>query len=125
MITIIPGHNDLRHTRGMLLGRHRTRHGCPTHRLRACNQLPPLSKGLQPSLSETADVWRGVLGGAAKGLMDHFNELDKHLKGPPSIAQTIVRAYQVRHILLPHVDKGLMAMQQRNKLPIILRFTRG
>ena len=64
-------------------------------------QLPPLSKGLQPSLSETADVWRGVLGGAAKGLMDHFNELDKHLKGPPSIAQTIVRAYQVRHILLP------------------------
>ena len=88
-------------------------------------QLPPLSKGLQPSLSETADVWRGVLGGAAKGLMDHFNELDKHLKGPPSIAQTIVRAYQVRHILLPHVDKGLMAMQQRNKLPIILRFTQG
>ena len=89
-------------------------------------QLPPLSKGLQPSLSETADVWRGVLGGAAKGLMDHFNELDKHLKGPPSIAQTIVRAYQVRHILFAACGHRIeIAMQQRNKLPIILRFTRG
>ena len=88
-------------------------------------QLPPLSKGLQPSLSETADVWHGVLGGAAKGLMDHFNELDKHLKGPPSVAQTIVRAYQVRQILLPTCAQRLTARQQRNELPMMLRFTRG
>ena len=57
--------------------------------------LPPLSQGLQPSLSDTLDVWRGVLSGAAGKLEEHYDVLDKQLRGRPSIRQSLVRAFQV------------------------------
>ena len=57
--------------------------------------LPPLGQGLQPSLSDTSDVWRGVLSGAAGKLEEHYDALEKQLKGRPSIKQALVRAFQV------------------------------
>lgn len=58
--------------------------------------LPPLSQGLQPSLSDSLDVWRGVLSGAAGKLEEHYDALDKQLKGRPSIRQSLVRGFQVQ-----------------------------
>ena len=57
--------------------------------------LPPQSKGLQPGLSESMEVWRGVLTGAACNLKEQQHALDRKIKGPPSLRQTLVRAYQV------------------------------
>ena len=57
--------------------------------------LPPMSQGLQPGLSDTLDVWRGVLSGAAGKLEERYDALDKQLKGRPSIRQSVVRAFQV------------------------------
>ena len=57
--------------------------------------LPPPSKGLQPGLSESMEVWRGVLTGAACKLKEQQHELDRQIKGAPSLRQTLVRAYQV------------------------------
>ena len=66
--------------------------------------LPPLSLGLQPSLSETAEVWQGVVSGAAGKLEEQYSADDKQLKGRPSIRQSLVRAFQVRRpsILCKH-----------------------
>ena len=62
--------------------------------------LPPLGRGLQPSLSESADVWQGILLGAAGQLEERYEPLDKAIKGPPSVRQAVVRAYQVGSLIL-------------------------
>jgi len=58
--------------------------------------LPPQGQGLQPTISESLDVWRGVLMGAASKVEEKYDALDRQLKGHASIRQTLVRAYQVR-----------------------------
>ena len=68
--------------------------------------LPPLSQGLQPSLSDTLDVWRGVLSGAAGKLEEHYDILDRQLKGRPSIRQSLVRAFQVPEAPASNDDCG-------------------
>ena len=49
--------------------------------------LPPQSKGLQPGLSESMGVWRGVLTGAACNLKEQQRALGQADQGA-SITQT-------------------------------------
>ena len=72
--------------------------------------LPPLSQGLQPSLSDTLDVWQGVLSGAAGKLEEHYDVLDKQLKGRPSIRQSLVRAFQVARASASRVVANAMSL---------------
>ncbi len=89
--------------------------------------LPPLSQGLQPSLSDTLDVWQGVLSGAAGKLEEHYDVLDKQLKGRPSIRQSLVRAFQVARASASrvlqtqcrlHILNGLSLIKEVRKLQI-------